>query len=153
MIRNLKVRYAPSQNSQQLQKQTSNGSANVEFMKEYEFTHYHLTDWPDHGVPDNVESIINILNLVRQNMVKNNHVANELLNSSSLINKTNKIKAILPLSKDYLAVHCSAGCGRTGTIIAIDQVWTLMNENVIFVFFFFLKTVLNLKIFYLIFRK
>lgn len=29
-----------------------------------------------------------------------------------------------------LLVHCSAGCGRTGTICAIDHVWTLMRTGV-----------------------
>ena len=45
-------------------------------------------------------------------------------NNSTDINRNNKI------SSEYLAVHCSGGCGRTGTIIAIDQLWTLLENNV-----------------------
>ena len=111
IIRQLRVQYNPTKNSN-------------EPMREYEFTQYHLTNWPDHGVPTSVEPILNIIHLVRQNMFDNNRKANESLS------KTNKKSDVLPLSNDYLAVHCSAGCGRTGTIIAVDQVWTLMNENV-----------------------
>ena len=106
---------------------------------EIEFIQYHVTNWPDHGVPDNVESIMSILNLVRQDMLVNNKIENETSNRK------------IPLSKSYLAVHCSAGCGRTGTIIAIDQVWTLMNENVsqsltttFSLFFFICLSIFNL---------
>lgn len=94
----------------------NNSESNVNLIKEYEFTQYHLTDWPDHGVPENIEPIMSVLHLVRQKM-------SDLSKSNS---KTHKSRH----NSDYLAVHCSAGCGRTGTIIAIDQLWTLMLENV-----------------------
>ncbi len=120
IIRNLVIRYNPSRN----------GNSSNEPMKEYEFTQYHLTHWPDHGVPNNIDSIMKIIDRVRFNMFENNRIANENINKSG----DSVYKNILPLSKDYLAVHCSAGCGRTGTIIAVDQVWTLLNENVISIF-------------------
>jgi tyrosine-protein phosphatase non-receptor type 12/18/22 len=94
---------------------------------EFEFTQYHITDWPDHGVPADVESIIFILEIVRERLNANN------------INLQKNKNVKIPLCNEYLVVHCSAGCGRTGTIIAIDQVWNLMNENVIRLFYLLIR--------------
>ena len=129
IIRNLVIRYNPNRN---------NSKDSNEPIREYQFTQYHLTNWPDHGVPNNIDSIIKIIDRVRDNMFENNRIVNENLNKSG----NSVYKNVSPLSNDYLAVHCSAGCGRTGTIIAVDQVWTLLNENVIFIFciFFLAKT-------------
>lgn len=104
IIRELVVRYNNNNSS-------SNNDQNI--IHEYEFTQFHFTNWPDHGVPDNIEPIMNILKEVRLRMFQNNNESEECV----------------PLSSEYMAVHCSAGCGRTGTIIAIDQVWTLIEEN------------------------
>ena len=83
-------------------------SSSNDSLKEYEFTQFHITNWPDHGVPNKLDSIMNTLKIVRHR----------------LLSKENS-----KLSSEYIAVHCSAGCGRTGTIIAIDQVWTLLKQN------------------------
>lgn len=132
VIRELVVRHG---NSLSMSESSSNSSFDFNDLNEFEFTQFHITNWPDHGVPDDVETIIKMLSIVRQKMYDNNKLLNENLfiknyeankNSSSGVRKRlNKI----PLSSEYLAVHCSAGCGRTGTIIAIDQVWTNLNEN------------------------
>lgn len=60
---------------------------------------FHYTTWPDHGVPESVEPILQLIQLVRKF-------------------QTSEAVPIL--------VHCSAGCGRTGTICSIDYVWRLM---------------------------
>ncbi|XP_069596943.1 receptor-type tyrosine-protein phosphatase H isoform X2 [Ranitomeya imitator] len=57
--------------------------------------HFHFTAWPDHGVPESTTSIIQFRNLVREH--------------------TDQRRSIGPT-----VVHCSAGVGRTGTLIAID---------------------------------
>ncbi|XP_077115664.1 receptor-type tyrosine-protein phosphatase H isoform X3 [Ranitomeya variabilis] len=57
--------------------------------------HFHFTAWPDHGVPESTTSIIQFRNLVREH--------------------TDQHRSIGPT-----VVHCSAGVGRTGTLIAID---------------------------------
>ncbi|XP_052344120.1 receptor-type tyrosine-protein phosphatase H [Oncorhynchus keta] len=57
--------------------------------------HFHFTAWPDHGVPEGTEALIQFRGLVRQ------HIESQK-NSGPTV------------------VHCSAGVGRTGTIIALD---------------------------------
>jgi protein tyrosine phosphatase len=58
-------------------------------------TQYHLTSWPDHGVPDYATPL----------MILHKQVMNRW--------------SSLPRGPPIL-VHCSAGVGRTGTFIAID---------------------------------
>ncbi|XP_067396735.1 receptor-type tyrosine-protein phosphatase eta [Emydura macquarii macquarii] len=57
---------------------------------------FHFTSWPDHGVPETTDLLINFRHLVQENMRQN------------------------PPESPTL-VHCSAGVGRTGTFIAIDH--------------------------------
>ncbi|KAM9495154.1 receptor-type tyrosine-protein phosphatase eta [Clarias gariepinus] len=57
---------------------------------------FHFTAWPDHGVPETTEVLINFRHLVREHMES--------------------------FSRNAPAVvHCSAGVGRTGTFIALDH--------------------------------
>uniref|UniRef100_A0A8C4WLZ2 Receptor-type tyrosine-protein phosphatase eta n=1 Tax=Gopherus evgoodei TaxID=1825980 RepID=A0A8C4WLZ2_9SAUR len=57
---------------------------------------FHFTSWPDHGVPETTDLLINFRHLVQENIRQN------------------------PPESPTL-VHCSAGVGRTGTFIAIDR--------------------------------
>ncbi|XP_033467887.2 receptor-type tyrosine-protein phosphatase H-like isoform X1 [Epinephelus lanceolatus] len=57
--------------------------------------HFHFTAWPDHGVPQGTEVLIQFRGLVRQ------HIESTGTGAPTV-------------------VHCSAGVGRTGTIIALD---------------------------------
>ncbi|NXE52400.1 PTPRJ phosphatase, partial [Casuarius casuarius] len=57
---------------------------------------FHFTSWPDHGVPETTDLLINFRHLVQEYNNQN------------------------PVDSPTL-VHCSAGVGRTGTFIAIDR--------------------------------
>ncbi|KTF81521.1 hypothetical protein cypCar_00028318 [Cyprinus carpio] len=57
---------------------------------------FHFTAWPDHGVPQTTEVLIDFRHLVREHM-------NQYSRHSPTV------------------VHCSAGVGRTGTFIGIDH--------------------------------
>uniref|UniRef100_A0A8C0ES60 Receptor-type tyrosine-protein phosphatase eta n=1 Tax=Bubo bubo TaxID=30461 RepID=A0A8C0ES60_BUBBB len=57
---------------------------------------FHFTSWPDHGVPETTDLLINFRHLVHEYSSQN------------------------PTDSPTL-VHCSAGVGRTGTFIAIDR--------------------------------
>ena len=66
-------------------------------------TQLHYTGWPDHGVPDNVMSIISFIRQVRK---------------------------LFPVTLDRpLLVHCSAGVGRTGTFITLDMMMQQMKAE------------------------
>ena len=56
-------------------------------------TQFHLTSWPDHGVPESVSPLMKF--------------HQQMLNSCNT-------------RGGPLLVHCSAGVGRTGTFIALD---------------------------------
>ncbi|NWI94597.1 PTPRJ phosphatase, partial [Pitta sordida] len=71
---------------------------------------FHFTSWPDHGVPETTDLLINFRYLVHQYNCQN------------------------PVDSPTL-VHCSAGVGRTGTFIAIDRLIQQMEmENVVDVY-------------------
>ncbi|KAM8739685.1 receptor-type tyrosine-protein phosphatase beta [Acanthopagrus schlegelii] len=59
--------------------------------------HFHYTVWPDHGVPESTQSLIQFVRTVR-----------DYIDRSPSTGAT--------------VVHCSAGVGRTGTFIALDRV-------------------------------
>ncbi|XP_069440740.1 receptor-type tyrosine-protein phosphatase beta isoform X1 [Ovis canadensis] len=59
--------------------------------------HFHYTVWPDHGVPESTQSLIQFVRTVRD-----------------YIDRTP--------GAGPTVVHCSAGVGRTGTFIALDRI-------------------------------
>ncbi|KAH9518956.1 protein tyrosine phosphatase, non-receptor type 12 [Bulinus truncatus] len=65
-------------------------------------TQFHYSGWPDHGIPDDPDHIRDLIGIMRRAR-QNDEVP--------------------------LLIHCSAGCGRTGAIAAIDFVWTLLEEG------------------------
>lgn len=70
--------------------------------EERQVVQFHYLGWPDHGIPDDPAHIRDLISIVRQTR-KNDQAP--------------------------LLVHCSAGCGRTGAIVAIDFVWTLLEHG------------------------
>ncbi|XP_038072880.1 uncharacterized protein LOC119741208 isoform X2 [Patiria miniata] len=63
---------------------------------------FHYTAWPDHGVPKTVQPIMDMIQLFRE---------------------------YLPNEDNPVVMHCSAGCGRTGTMICIDYVRALLKAE------------------------
>ncbi|XP_028305294.1 receptor-type tyrosine-protein phosphatase beta [Gouania willdenowi] len=81
-------------------KVTSENSCNYPRM----LRHFHYTVWPDHGVPESSQSLIQFVRTARD-----------------YINRAPSTGATV--------VHCSAGVGRTGTFIALDRVLQLMDSK------------------------
>ncbi|XP_063811480.1 tyrosine-protein phosphatase non-receptor type 22 isoform X2 [Pseudophryne corroboree] len=65
---------------------------------------FHYKNWPDHDVPYSIQHILDMIRDIR-----------------------------LLQTDDYppICVHCSAGCGRTGVICAIDYIWRLLKDEII----------------------
>ncbi|TGZ50782.1 receptor-type tyrosine-protein phosphatase beta-like isoform X1 [Temnothorax longispinosus] len=70
--------------------------------KKRTITHLHFKDWPDHDVPEDFDAMINFCQIMRRNISAN---------------------------KGFIVVHCSAGIGRTGTLIAIDILLQQIRDN------------------------
>uniref|UniRef100_A0A8B9R034 Tyrosine-protein phosphatase non-receptor type n=1 Tax=Anas platyrhynchos TaxID=8839 RepID=A0A8B9R034_ANAPL len=70
-----------------------------------EIWHYQYLSWPDHGVPSEPGGVLSFLDQINQ--------------------KQESIPAAGPI-----LVHCSAGIGRTGTIIVIDMIVEAISTKV-----------------------
>ncbi|KAG7519683.1 tyrosine-protein phosphatase non-receptor type 22-like [Solea senegalensis] len=64
----------------------------------------HYVNWPDHGVPDTIHPILEMLHEMRSYQAHDD----------------------IPI-----CIHCSAGCGRTGALCAIDYTWNLLRKQMI----------------------
>lgn len=61
--------------------------------KSWNVRHFHFTSWPDFGVPNSPQVLVNFVQTVRKSLIKTGPIV----------------------------VHCSAGVGRSGTFIAVDH--------------------------------
>ena len=73
-----------------------------EYDEERTVCQFHYSAWPDHGIPTQVKPLLEMVRLIRDCQ------ASETL---------------------PVLIHCSAGCGRTGTICAIDFIWGLLRTG------------------------
>ncbi|XP_061908765.1 tyrosine-protein phosphatase non-receptor type 22 isoform X2 [Entelurus aequoreus] len=64
----------------------------------------HYVDWPDHGVPNSILPILDMLE---------------------------EMRSYQPHDHVPICVHCSAGCGRTGALCVIDYTWNLLRTGLI----------------------
>ncbi|XP_069048529.1 tyrosine-protein phosphatase non-receptor type 12 isoform X3 [Lepisosteus oculatus] len=75
----------------------------AEFQNETRRIHqFHYINWPDHDVPSSFDSILDMISFMREYQEHED----------------------VPI-----CVHCSAGCGRTGAICAIDYTWNLLKAG------------------------
>ncbi|XP_012789888.1 tyrosine-protein phosphatase non-receptor type 22 isoform X2 [Sorex araneus] len=65
---------------------------------------FHYKNWPDHDVPSSIDPILELIWDVR---------------------------CYQEDDEAPLCIHCSAGCGRTGVICAIDYTWMLLKDGII----------------------
>jgi len=73
-------------------------------------THFWFNTWPDHGVPSKGAQMYPV-------------------DAVNMILESRKIRQQADNNQAPLVVHCSAGVGRTGTFIIIDQVITALLQN------------------------
>nr|XP_040049035.1 tyrosine-protein phosphatase non-receptor type 22 isoform X3 [Gasterosteus aculeatus aculeatus] len=64
----------------------------------------HYFNWPDHGVPDSIPPILDMLD---------------------------EMRSYQPHDDVPFCIHCSAGCGRTGVLCVIDYTWNLLKKRMV----------------------
>ena len=92
-----------------LEKFNSQGGDIVETRK---VTQLYFVGWPDHGVPDSPDVILNL--------IKKTNEFQQKYQNESLSGGNGEIGSPV--------VHCSAGCGRTGTFCTIDSCLTMLSQ-------------------------
>ncbi|XP_021232652.1 tyrosine-protein phosphatase non-receptor type 22 [Numida meleagris] len=65
---------------------------------------FHYQNWPDHDIPSSIDPILELIGEVR---------------------------CYQPDDSIPICIHCSAGCGRTGVVCAIDYTWKLLKDGIV----------------------
>ncbi|EKD17510.1 uncharacterized protein L3040_006625 [Drepanopeziza brunnea f. sp. 'multigermtubi'] len=89
------------------------------FSPQREITQIHWSDWPDFGAPASPAQVLGLVEL--SNMYQRKHIAPT---KSSRSDDPESDEASRPM-----LVHCSAGCGRTGTFCTIDTVIDMLKRQ------------------------
>ena len=86
-------------------------------------TQFHFTSWPDHGVPEYAGPILNYLRRMKAQMKHSRGPTLVHCRSDRVGNVQWCICAGIALLQQWEVDHlsCSAGVGRTGTLMAIDM--------------------------------
>lgn len=85
-----------------------------------EITQLQYSHWPDFGT---ISQPTHLLKLVEQC----NKIAR--MSSSSPFNNNNNKQMAEPVQERPMIVHCSAGCGRTGTFCTVDSVLDILKHQ------------------------
>uniref|UniRef100_A0A8C6TK28 protein-tyrosine-phosphatase n=1 Tax=Neogobius melanostomus TaxID=47308 RepID=A0A8C6TK28_9GOBI len=75
-------------------------------------TQLQFISWPDHDVPHKASGVIDLLHRVQD------------------LHKSSPDLVRNPQNRTPRLVHCSAGCGRTGVICALDHIYQLLTHQV-----------------------
>ncbi|KFZ57136.1 Tyrosine-protein phosphatase non-receptor type 22, partial [Antrostomus carolinensis] len=65
---------------------------------------FHYKNWPDHDIPSSIDPILELIS---------------------------EIRCYQPDDRVPVCIHCSAGCGRTGVICAIDYTQKLLKDGIV----------------------
>lgn len=84
-----------------------------------EITQVHFAAWPDFGTPTSPSQVLTLIELINQL-----HRASESPVLSTRFSDPENDESPRPM-----LVHCSAGCGRTGTFCTIDSVLDMMKRQ------------------------
>lgn len=83
-----------------------------------EVTQIQYTQWPDLGTPATPGAILGLIELV-----------NKYQRATTAQSQSHRAVEPVPEGQQPLIVHCSAGCGRTGTFCTIDSVIDMMKRQ------------------------
>lgn len=93
--------------------------SNHPFQPMREITQLHYSSWPDFGAPAQPSHLLGLIEL-----------CNALQRASSAPNKTTRQEDPEPADDIRpVLVHCSAGCGRTGTFCTVDSVIDMLKRQ------------------------
>ena len=81
-----------------------------------DITQLQYTQWPDFGAPASPTAILNLIELVNKYQ-------------RSVTDSANTANDPVDDGKKPIVVHCSAGCGRTGTFCTVDSVIDMLKRQ------------------------